>query len=161
MSKAESNTEKNTIDTVNSLFVEVFNDIVKVEQNALRTAGFEDITTTEAHTVEAIDLYGDSTMSAVASKLGITVGTLTVSVANLVKKGYVLRSRSAEDRRRVILRPTEKGYSLIKAHSKFHRDMVKSAVLELTENEAEIFKSSLTKLSRFFMENNSKLSSAD
>ncbi len=161
MSKAENTNNKTTIDTVNSLFIEVFNDIVKVEQNALRSYGFEDITTTEAHTVEAIDLYGDKAMSVVASKLGITVGTLTVSVNNLAKKGYVTRSRSAEDKRRVILTLTPKGHELIKAHSKFHREMVKSAVLELTENEAEIFKASLAKLSKFFTENNKKLSSAD
>lgn len=147
-----------TIDAVNKLFVQVFNDIVKIEHNALKAAGFEDITTTEAHTVEAIDLYGDKTMSAVAHKLDITVGTLTVSVANLVKKGYVTRSRDLHDRRRVILSPTKKGKELLAAHSQFHREMVKSAVLELSENEAEIFKSSLTKLNRFFTENNNKLS---
>ncbi len=150
----------NTLDTVNKLFVEVFKDIVKIEHNALRAAGFEDITTTEAHTVEAIKLYGDKTMSAVADKLDITVGTLTVSVANLVKKGYVIRSRDVRDRRRVILSPTQKGEALLAAHGKFHREMVKSAVLELSENEAEIFKNSLTKLSRFFTENNKRLSAS-
>lgn len=155
------NAGDNTIDTVNRLFVEVFNDIVKIEQNALKSAGFEDITTTETHTVEAIDLYGDKTMSTVASKLDITVGTLTVSVANLVKKGYVLRSKSPEDRRKVILRPTERGAELLKAHRLFHAEMAKSAVKELSEMEAEVFKNSLTKLSRFFMENNKRLSASD
>ncbi len=151
----------NAIDAVNKLFVEVFNDIVKIEHNALKAAGFTDITTTEAHTVEAIALYGGKTMSAVAAKLDITVGTLTVSVANLVKKGYVTRSRSVEDRRRVILTPTAKGEALLSAHRQFHIDMARSAVKELSEKETEVFKNSLAKLNRFFTENNKRLSVQD
>ena len=145
-----------TVDTVNRLFAEVFNDIVKIEQKSLKDAGFEDITTTETHTVEAIDLYGDRDMSTVADKLDITVGTLTVSVANLVKKGYVVRSRSEADRRRVILRPTERGMELLAAHRRFHREMVSSAVLGLTDYEAEVFRGALLNLSRFFTEKTTK-----
>ena len=147
---------ENTVDTVNRLFAEVFNDFVKIEQKALKDAGFEDITTTETHTLEAIDLYGDRDMSTVADKLDITVGTLTVSVANLVKKGYVLRSRSEADRRKVILRPTERGRELLEAHRRFHKDMVSSAVLGLTEHETEVFRGALLNLSRFFTEKTTK-----
>ena len=39
------------------------------------------------------------TSSEVAKELSITVGTLTVAINNLVKKGYVERLRSEDDRR--------------------------------------------------------------
>mgnify|MGYP001301250812 CR=1 FL=1 len=38
-------------------------------------------------------------MSSIARELSVTVGTLTIAMNSLVKKGYVERSRGLEDRR--------------------------------------------------------------
>ena len=48
-------------------------------------------------------------MSTVARELNVTVGTLTIAVNNLVKKGYIQRMRSQEDRRVVLISLTEQG----------------------------------------------------
>lgn len=50
----------------------------------------------------------EKTSSEVAKELSITVGTLTVAINNLVKKGYVERIRSEDDRRVVKLGLTKK-----------------------------------------------------
>ena len=83
------------------------------------------------HTIDAIGMYQEHTTSEVAKKLGITVGTLTVSVNNLVRKDYVKRVRSEIDRRVVKLALTNRGRLLYRVHDKFHRDMVKETINEM------------------------------
>lgn len=141
-----------TLDMVNRLMVEVFNDIVKYEHEALKRSGFTDISVTEAHTVDAIGMYVPKSMSDVAKKLEITVGTLTVAVNNLVKKGYVERTRSDTDRRVVMVSLTKKGRLLYRTHQKFHTDMVKSAIVGLSEYEAKVFGDVLSNINAFFVE---------
>ena len=53
-------------------------------------------------------MYNEHTTTEVANKLNVTVGTLTVAVNALVKKGYVVRLKSETDRRIVILGLTKK-----------------------------------------------------
>lgn len=151
----------NTLDTVNKLMVEVFNDILKYEHDALKGCGFTDITVTEAHTVDAIGMYVPKNMSDVAKKLEITVGTLTVAINNLVKKGYVARTRSDEDRRVVMLSLTKKGRLLFRTHQKFHTDMVKTAIVGLTEYEAKIFGDAMSKINAFFVEKSKIIKQGD
>ena len=45
---------------------------------------------------------------------------------------------------------------LLEAHRRFHKDMVSSAVLGLTEHETEVFRGALLNLSRFFTEKTTK-----
>lgn len=140
---------ENTLYTLNKLISEAFNDLGRVEQNALKDSGFEDISVNEAHTVDAIGQYTSKNMSDVASRLEITVGTLTVSVNHLVKKGYVQRRKSEADKRMVMLSLTEKGRQLFKAHQRFHLELVKSLIVDLSEYEAEMFIEALNSLNGF------------
>ncbi len=89
-------------------------------------------------------------MSEVAATLGITVGTLTTAVGNLVKKGYVKRERSEEDRRVVKIALTKRGKLAYRIHAKFHSDMVKETVKGLSKEEERVLTSALEKLNRFF-----------
>ena len=92
--------EKN-LSAVNELFAGVFNDILNIEEKVLKNGVFNDVSVSEARTIEAIGMYEPKNMSDVSRKLGITVGTLTVAVTNLVKKGYVVRERCVKDRREI------------------------------------------------------------
>lgn len=78
---------------LNELLVDTFNEILTIEQTALKSGKLNDLSVTEIHTIEAIGMYRARTMSEVAADLGITVGTLTTAINNLVKKGYVERQR--------------------------------------------------------------------
>ena len=89
------------LETVNDYLVSVFNDILTIEESELKKSQFNDLSITEMHTIEAIGMYKKKTSSEVAKELSITVGTLTVAINNLVKKGYVERLRS-EDRKSVV-----------------------------------------------------------
>ncbi|WP_192988188.1 MULTISPECIES: MarR family winged helix-turn-helix transcriptional regulator [Carnobacterium] len=120
-----------------------------IEEDALQGSTFKDISIKEMHTIEAIGMNRDHTTSEVAKKLAITAGTLTVSVNNLVKKGYVERIRSEMDRRVVKLGLTKKGRLLYRLHDKFHRDMVKETISGMEQEEAEILIKGLRNLHIF------------
>ena len=96
-------------ETINDILVNLFNEILKLEEEAIITEEFKDITNNDMHIIEAIGLSGENTMSVVAKKLGITAGSLTTSINSLVNKKYVVRKRSETDRRVVFIGLTEKG----------------------------------------------------
>ena len=105
--------------TVNDYLVSVFNDILTIEESELKKSQFKDLSITEMHTIEAIGMYKKKTTSEVAKELSITVGTLTTAINKLVKKGYVERIRSEDDRRVVKLGLTKKGKLLFRVHQHF------------------------------------------
>ncbi len=138
-----------TMVTLNRLISDAFNDMSRSEQQAIRQGGFEDVSVNETHTVDAIGAYIPKTMSDVAKKLDITMGTLTVSINHLVKKGYVNKVKSETDRRVFMLSLTERGKGLYKVHQKFHFDMVKSLIVNLSDYEADMFIDALSCLNQF------------
>lgn len=141
-----------SISTINELLVETFNDILTIEQNAINSGDFKDISVTEVHTIDAIGMYEPRTMTEVAKELDITVGTLTIAINNLVKKEYVERKKSEEDRRLVMVQLTKKGKLVYRIHEKFHSDMVKATIEGLTKEEEETLVKSLENLNSFFRE---------
>ena len=145
------------IDEVNSYLVRIFNEIMQIEEESLKSSEFKDITIKEMHTIEAIGLVDNPTSSQVANKLGITVGTLSVSIQNLVKKDYVERVQSAEDRRIVRLKLTKKGKLLYRLHHKFHTDMVEKTLTDLEIDEAQALIKGLRNLNQFLDEIKGKL----
>lgn len=144
---------ESTINTLNRLISGVFNNVTRSELTAIRSMGFEDVSVNEAHTVEAIGLYMPKTMTAVAERLDITMGTLTVAINHLVKKGYVNKVRNEIDKRVFMLSLTEKGKALFRAHQRFHFELVKSLIVDLSDYEADMFVEALSSLSQFLRKN--------
>lgn len=135
---------------LNELLVDTFNDILAIEQTALKSGQLNDLSVTEIHTIDTIGMYKPRTMSEVASDLGITVGTLTTAINNLVKKGYVERRKDDGDRRVVKVTLTRSGKIAYRVHEKFHADMIKATIEGLTEEEEKVLAEALTKLNDFF-----------
>lgn len=135
---------------LNELLVEIFNDILMIEQRALKEGRFNDLSITEIHTIEAIGMYTPRSMSEVANDLDITFGTLTAAINNLVKKEYVERKRIEEDRRIVQIQLTKKGKLAFRVHDQFHSNMIKATIEGLQEEEEKILIQSLEKLNAFF-----------
>lgn len=135
---------------INRLLVQLFNDVLQIEESSLRNGEISDISMTEIHTIEAIGMYTEKTMSEVAQSLKITVGTLTTAINKLIRKEYVERKRIEEDRRVVLIKLTKKGKLAYRLHEKFHKDMVNTAIEGLEKNEEEVLVSSLSKLNDFF-----------
>ena len=138
--------------SINNLMVHLFNDILKLEENAVITEEFKDLTNNDMHIIEAVGLGEGSNMSMIARKLGITVGSLTTSMNSLVNKKYVVRERSDADRRIVYIRLTPKGEKAYRHHEEFHKKMVESVVEKLSEEEVKALSKALDGLVEFFQE---------
>lgn len=110
------------------------------------------MTANDMHVIEAIGTKAPRNMSAVAKSLGVTTGTLTISVNSLVKKGYVERIRSEEDRRVVLVSLSPKGKKAYLQHEEFHKEMIDAIVAQLNEEEKCVLENALKNLNEFFSE---------
>ncbi|WP_245175690.1 MarR family winged helix-turn-helix transcriptional regulator [Granulicatella sp. WM01] len=139
-------------DVINEYLVNVFNKIMDIEETALKISRFSDLSIKEMHTIEAIGIANPLSSTEIAKKLNITVGTLTVAVNNLVRKGYVERLRLDDDRRVVRLKLTKEGKLLYRIHAKFHRLMVIETLKGMDEAEVRILVKGLKNLHTFLFE---------
>ena len=137
-------------DTFHEVLVNLFNEIMSIEEKAIITEEFKDISNNDMHIIEAIGIDGSRNMSSIAKNLSVTVGTLTIAINNLVKKGYVRRVRSERDRRVVLISLTEKGIRAYEHHRIFHDEMIKALLADLDIEQTEILVKSLTNLLEFF-----------
>lgn len=139
-----------TYATLNEVLVNLFRDVVDIEQNAIANYGHRDITYNDMHVIAAIGVDEPKNMSAIAKTLSVTVGTLTIAMNSLVKKGYVVRERGREDKRVVYISLSEKGKIVYDNHMEFHRGMIDSIINQLDEDEKEALLSALGKLNVWF-----------
>ena len=139
-----------TYDTLNDVLVNLFRDINSIEENAITSQEYKDLTNNDMHVINAIGVGTTKNMSSIAKELSVTVGTLTISMNSLVKKGYVLRERGKEDRRVVYISLTERGRAAYVHHARFHKAMIDSISDELTSEEMELLIKTLTKLNKWF-----------
>jgi len=136
----------------NEVLVRLFRDIMDIEEKAIITSEFKDITNNDMHVIEAIGTGVPKNMSTIAKELSVTVGTLTIAMNSLVKKGYVTRERGKEDRRVVYISLSDKGRKAHEHHAKFHQEMIKGITGTLNEEELKVLIQALTKLDGWFRE---------
>lgn len=148
---------RNTEILLNKLLVQLFNDILHIEEKSLKKTEFTDLSITEIHTIEAIGLDRERTMGEIAHDLRITVGTLTTAINKLIKKGYVQRKRIEEDRRVVLVSLTERGKEAHNVHFVFHDEMIKAMLSEFSDGEEQMLAGALEKLTDFFEDKYKKL----
>ena len=135
---------------LNDILVNLFNEILGIEEKALTSSEFRDISVNDMHILEAVGTEEPRSMSSVAKSLSVPVGTLTIAMNNLVKKGYVNRARSEEDRRVVLISLSEKGEKAYYHHQKFHDDMIQAIMTDLDETQMDALTQALNKLRAFF-----------
>ena len=140
----------NAYETINDILVHLFNEIWELEEKAIITEEYKDISNNDMHIIEAIGLGKGNNMSAIAKKLNITVGSLTTSMNSLVNKKYAVRIRSEEDRRVVYIKLTEKGKKAYEHHAQFHHQMTEAVIKKLNEEEIPVLLKTLEGLSEFF-----------
>lgn len=138
---------------LNEVLVRIFRNINTVEEQALRTEEYKDVTINDIHVIEAIGMEEQKNMTTVAKSLHVTTGTLTISINSLVKKNYVERVRSEEDRRVVLVSLTEKGKKAFLHHRQFHDKLVNEIVEQLSDEEKHVLEKALNRINQFFLSN--------
>lgn len=136
--------------TINDILVNLINEIWELEEKAIITEEFKDLTNNDMHVIEAIGTGEGNNMSSIAKKLNITVGSLTTAMNSLVNKSYVMRERSEKDRRVVYVKLTEKGVRAYRHHEDYHRQMTEAILAKLNEDEIPVLMKTLDGLSEFF-----------
>ena len=136
--------------TINHVLVKLINEIWELEEKAIITDEFKDLTNNDMHVIEAIGLGEGRNMSSIARQLNITVGSLTTAMNSLVNKKYVERHRSEEDRRVVFVKLTSKGIKAYHHHEDYHRQMTQAILDKLDKKELPVLMKTLDALSDFF-----------
>ena len=123
---------------VNDYLTSIFNNVLVIEESSLKGSRFKDISIKEMHTP-----------SSVAKELMVTLGTVTTSLNNLERKGYIERTRSEVDRRVVHLNLTKNGRLIYRLHRRFHKRMVERIIEGMDAEEMKVMGKGLTNLYRF------------
>ncbi len=137
---------------INDFFVRIFNRILLLEQKSI-SAHARDLSISEMHVIAAtarLAPVNKSTVTNIARSLALSPAALSLSVSKLVKKGYLTRKGSEEDRRIVYVFLTEKGRRMSEYHDVFHRKMLAGIANSLDEKELAMLSRSLQKLGEFF-----------
>ena len=140
----------NVNETLNDILVVLFNEIMDIEEKAIITGEFCDISNNDMHIIEAVGTDEPKNMSTIAKALAVTMGTLTTTMNSLIKKGYAIRQRSEEDRRVVYMSLTDKGKRAYQHHQEFHHEMIEAVMKDMDDEEKAVLLGTLNRLQGFF-----------
>lgn len=138
---------------INNLLADTFNYILKFEEKSIKSFANIRITVSETHLIEAISKLNDNvTVGRIATELGVTMPTATVAVKKLESKGLVSKVTCSKDARRAIIKLTQTGEKINRAHQLFHTNMARNISRKFNENEKQVLMQAMEKLKMFFME---------
>ena len=133
---------------VNDLLTSTFNSIMSIEERSIELRLTAGLTMSELHTLVAVGMYDK------------TPATVTAAVNRLVRKGYVERVPSQEDRRKVLLHLTKSGRKAVRAHDLFHARMIDSILDGMDADEEAALLRSVRRIKEFFDKENEMLRTA-
>jgi DNA-binding MarR family transcriptional regulator len=144
--------EERSFEKMNETLVDVFNNVMWIEEASLRKSRFKDISIKDMHTIAAITMYDTRTASQLAQMMHLTPSAMTSVIDKLEKKGYVVRNRDTKDRRVVRIGLTHKGRTVFRAHEAFHRGMTHSLFDSLEKSKAPVVEEAIEYLQEYLHE---------
>lgn len=136
--------EKQLIEFINTL------DMTFKEIKQEAGAGISRLTIHQYQYINAVYELGNPTITEIAKKLKITKASVTTGVNKLVDLGYLLKTRSSDDKRVLHVSLTESSGQLIQAKLAALKEYGQFIEASLSETEARQFKKILTKLVNLF-----------
>ncbi|GMQ60701.1 MarR family winged helix-turn-helix transcriptional regulator [Vallitalea sediminicola] len=95
------------------------------------------LTIAEIGIMDAIGLNSEKTIKEIAQQLEVAVSTPTKTMDRLVKKGYIVRKTSDEDRRMVVSTLTEKGHNALIKVTTMRQKKIMEISKKLTTEEID------------------------
>lgn len=138
-----------TEEVINTFLVDVFNDVLRLENESLRRSGCRQLSVSELHMLEAVQ-GGAAGMGELAERLSLSPGSVTIAAKTLEQKGYLVRSRSQTDRRRVTVSLTPRAEGALAYHAAFHRQLIGAVSAALGQQQLETLGDALRTLHTFF-----------
>jgi len=91
----------------------------------------------QASILDHLDEIDPTTLNDLSRHMGVTAGTMSLSIDRLERKGYVIRLRDTADRRRVHLRLTSAGVRIREANSVLDPARVEALLGRLSDADRE------------------------
>jgi DNA-binding MarR family transcriptional regulator len=91
----------------------------------------------QASVLDHLDDVDPTTLNGLAKHMGVTAGTMSLTIDRLERKGYVVRLRDVADRRRVHVRLTSAGVRVKEASSVLDSPLVESLMARLSDDDRE------------------------
>lgn len=110
--------------------VSVTRSLFRHLQHDLRRVG---VTVPQFWVLQSLDVHGPLTAGRLSQWLEVTLPTVTGITDHLEELGYVARSTSPDDRRRVLIRLTPKGARTLRALHEHHSDIGRDLSLLVPE----------------------------
>lgn len=104
------------------------------ERDQIKVHGF---TTTQCYTLLEIDKTGSIPMNALSEKMNLNSSTMTRILDNLVRDGYIVRQKSPEDRRLVLVALSDKGKTSAKQLNASVNGYYKKVIESIPEGRLE------------------------
>ena len=94
-----------------------------IEKSPVDTGDGVLLYTSEIHLISIAGRFPQESMSAIASRLGITKGAVSQTAKKLEEKGYIERSSGDNDGKTVFIRLTPAGERAFAWHESYHREV--------------------------------------
>lgn len=135
------------VEELSKTIIEFYEKLSTWEEGVVRDSG---LTTAQNHTIEIVGHEGAIKMRRLADKLGVTTGTLTVSIDRLEKKELLRRVPHQSDRRSYLIELTDKGREVFEMHHNHHLSLTREMMTGFTEQEQANFHNALKKAMKYF-----------
>ena len=89
----------------------------------------------QASVLDHLDEIDPITLNGLARHMGVTAGTMSLTIDRLERKGYVVRVRDVADRRRVHVRLTSAGVRVREASSVLDPPLVEALMSRLNDDD--------------------------
>lgn len=132
--------QRTITDNIIDHFLEVSSKIYAREREMLDESGFSDLTLNEIRIVAQVKRLGEPTMSQIASKLSLSLGTLTTAVIKIEQKEYLKREQSKKDKRVYTPKLTVKGNRAADKYNAFFTELILACNSIFKGNELHVMK---------------------
>ncbi len=141
------NEDIESTDSLSRLLVEFFEKFSSWEHAVVRDSG---LSLSQTHTLEILGTHGPMRMKELAERMGLTTGTLTVTVDKLEQLGLVRRRPNEQDRRSILVELTAEGGRHFEVHDQLHASLTRDMLSELDSAERKTLRTCLEKMLRSF-----------
>ena len=134
-------------EVLEKMMLQGFEKILANEESLLKTLGTLGVK--EYNTLDTIwtlTKTKSNTANNIAKALNITAGTLTTNLQRLTDKGYVYKERDTMDKRVVYVFLTPTGVGLRRRRETAHKQLLRQALLRLSDSEKVALCSLLNKI---------------
>ncbi|MBN1546189.1 MAG: MarR family transcriptional regulator [Syntrophaceae bacterium] len=101
-------------------FLKISEMYSRIEEMPIPVREGLEVTTREAHTIQAIGENEPISVTKVASCFGITKSAASQMVSKLTNRGYLLKKQSLKSNKKFELSLTDLGWEAFRAHERFH-----------------------------------------